>query len=204
MFSILYLLCLCAHLFICALWSPAGKGQTAWLSFVVSNCEFFTFPLVSWVRLGAWLYRFLIFAPLLTFPIWCPVSGVVLDCIDYWSLPSLILCYAVSSVCSLHSCGHLLVNDRALWLSCVVFSCVVPFSNKCVLAEFSWGWYSLTCLSPPVLLTVPGRCFLFGSFLLFMFRVSLCCAILSVPCSLVVACVILGCVYSWYLPSSFI
>ena len=41
-----------ARLFICALWSPAGKGLTSWLSFVVSNCEFVTFPLVSWVRCG--------------------------------------------------------------------------------------------------------------------------------------------------------
>ena len=46
------LLCLCVRLFICALWSPAGKGLTSWLSFVVSNCEFVTFPLVSWVRCG--------------------------------------------------------------------------------------------------------------------------------------------------------
>ena len=36
-FSVLCLLCLCARLFICALWSPAGKGLTSWLSFVVSN-----------------------------------------------------------------------------------------------------------------------------------------------------------------------
>ena len=49
---VLCLLCLCARLFICALWSPAGKGLTSWLSFVVSNCEFVTFPLVSWVRCG--------------------------------------------------------------------------------------------------------------------------------------------------------
>ena len=42
--SVFCLLCLCVHLFICALWSPAGKGLTSWLSFVVSNCEFFTFP----------------------------------------------------------------------------------------------------------------------------------------------------------------
>ena len=41
--SVLCLLCLCARLFICALWSPAGKGLTSWLSFVVSNCEFVTF-----------------------------------------------------------------------------------------------------------------------------------------------------------------
>ena len=65
-FSVLCLLCLCERLFICALWSPAGKGLISWLSFVVSNCEFVTFPLVSWVRCGTWLYRFLIFAPLLT------------------------------------------------------------------------------------------------------------------------------------------
>ena len=64
--SVLCLLCLFARLFICALWSPAGKGLTSWLSFVVSNCEFVTFPLVSWVGCGTWLYRLLILAPLLT------------------------------------------------------------------------------------------------------------------------------------------
>ena len=47
-FSVLRLLCLCARLFICA----AGKGLTCWLSFVVCNCEFVTFPLVSRVRCG--------------------------------------------------------------------------------------------------------------------------------------------------------
>ena len=50
--SVLCLLCACACLFIFALWSPAGKGLTSWPSFVVSNCAFFTFPLVSWVRCG--------------------------------------------------------------------------------------------------------------------------------------------------------
>ena len=56
-YSVLCLLCLCKRLFICALWSPAGKGLTSWLSFVVSSCEFVTFH-------------------------WYPGSGVVLDCID--------------------------------------------------------------------------------------------------------------------------
>ena len=51
-FSVLCLLCLFARLLICALWSPAGKGLTSWLSFVVSNCEFVTFLLLSWVRCG--------------------------------------------------------------------------------------------------------------------------------------------------------
>ena len=49
---VLCLLCLCVRLFICALWSPAGKGLTSWLSFVVSAVS------------------------------WYPGSGVVLECID--------------------------------------------------------------------------------------------------------------------------
>ena len=55
--SVLCLLCLCAHLFICALWSPAGKGLTSWLLFVVSTMS-------------------------LSLLHWYPESGVVLDCID--------------------------------------------------------------------------------------------------------------------------
>ena len=51
----------CARLFICALWSPAGKGLTSWLSFVVSPVS-------------------------LSLSHWYPGSGVVLDCIDSWSL----------------------------------------------------------------------------------------------------------------------
>ena len=44
-------------LFICALWSPAGKGLTSWLSYVVSTVS---------VSLSHWY----------------PGPGVVLDCID--------------------------------------------------------------------------------------------------------------------------
>ena len=55
--SVLCLLCLCARLFIYALWSPAGKGLTSGLSFLVSLCEF-------------------------SLSHWYPESGVVLDCID--------------------------------------------------------------------------------------------------------------------------
>ena len=51
-FSALCLLCLCARLFRCALWSPAGKGLTSWLAFVVSDCEFVTFLLVYWAMCG--------------------------------------------------------------------------------------------------------------------------------------------------------
>ena len=56
-FFVLCLLCLCARLFICALWSPAGKGLTSWLSCEVSTVS-------------------------LSLSHWYPGSGVVLDCID--------------------------------------------------------------------------------------------------------------------------
>ena len=59
--SVLCLLCLCARLFICALWSPAGKGLTSWLSFVVSTSS-------------------------LSFSRWCPGLGVVFDCILIFAL----------------------------------------------------------------------------------------------------------------------
>ena len=64
--SVLLLLCFRARLFIDALWSPAGKGLTSWLSFVMSSCEVVTVQLVSWLRCDAWLYRFLIFILFLT------------------------------------------------------------------------------------------------------------------------------------------
>ena len=55
--SVSRLLCRCARLFICALWLPAGKGLTSWLSFVVSTVS-------------------------LSLSLWYPGSGVVLDCIN--------------------------------------------------------------------------------------------------------------------------
>ena len=74
-FSVLCLLCLCTRLFIfCALWSPAGKGLTSWLSFVVYNCELFTFPLYpgSGVVLCALTYFALVGRHLRTI---CPLSA---------------------------------------------------------------------------------------------------------------------------------
>ena len=49
----LVLLCFRARLFSDGLCSPAGKGLTSWLLFVMSNCEVVTLPLVFWVRRGA-------------------------------------------------------------------------------------------------------------------------------------------------------
>ena len=42
----LFMSCVC-HAFVsahAALWSPAGKGLTSWLLFVMFNCVFVTFP----------------------------------------------------------------------------------------------------------------------------------------------------------------
>ena len=49
----LVLICFHARLFVDALWSPVGKGLTSWPSFVMSNCDVVTFPLLSWVGCGA-------------------------------------------------------------------------------------------------------------------------------------------------------
>ena len=53
MISVVFWLCFRACLFIGALWSSAPKGLTSWLSFVMSDFEVATFPLVSWVGCGA-------------------------------------------------------------------------------------------------------------------------------------------------------
>ena len=47
-FCLVFAMPLRASAFMC----PVPAGKEADLSFVVSNCEFVTFPLVSWVRLG--------------------------------------------------------------------------------------------------------------------------------------------------------
>ena len=55
--SVLCLLCLCARLFICALWSPAGERAELLALFGVSSVS-------------------------LSLSHWYPGSGVVLDCIN--------------------------------------------------------------------------------------------------------------------------
>ena len=41
-----------SRLFIAALWSPAGRGETSWISVVIFNCVFVTFScgILGWVR----------------------------------------------------------------------------------------------------------------------------------------------------------
>ena len=49
-----------------ALWSPAGEGLISGFLFMMSNCDVVILPSVFWVRCGACMYRFLIFALFLT------------------------------------------------------------------------------------------------------------------------------------------
>ena len=55
------------RLLIDALWSPAGKRLTSGLLFVMSNCKVVIFPLVSWVRCGAFIVSIPDLCPFLTF-----------------------------------------------------------------------------------------------------------------------------------------
>ena len=55
-FCLVFVMPLCASVYLCLVitcWEMADP----WLSFMVSNCNFVTFLLVSWVRCGTWLYR---------------------------------------------------------------------------------------------------------------------------------------------------
>ena len=56
LFCLVFAMSFCVSVYM-ALWSPAGKGLTSWLSFVVSTMS-------------------------LSLSNWYPGSGVVLDCID--------------------------------------------------------------------------------------------------------------------------
>ena len=95
--SVLCLLCLCARLLICALWSPAGKRLTSWLSFVVSTVS-------------------------LQLSHWYPGSGVVLDCIDSWYLhPYLLLLCSCCHVTVNLLCLFITVTWVGLWYMSVVF-----------------------------------------------------------------------------------
>ena len=46
-YTCLVLICFHARLFFDVMWSPAWKGLSFWLSFVMSSCDDVTFPLVS-------------------------------------------------------------------------------------------------------------------------------------------------------------
>ena len=115
--SVLCLLCRCKCLFICAFWSPAGKGLTSWLSFVVSNCN-------------------------CHFPIWYPGSGVVLDCIDSWSLHTYLL---YSSRCDMLNKDYLLTY----LLTYLLFpqnKCHVGYVYHFINIKTGWSYIAQLCL----------------------------------------------------------
>ena len=65
LFCLVFAMSLCASVYMCFVVTCWERADLLALVCGV-YCESVTFPLVSWVRCGTWLYRFLIFAPLLT------------------------------------------------------------------------------------------------------------------------------------------
>ena len=116
--SVLCLLCLCAHLFICALWSPPGKRLTSWLSFVVSAVS-------------------------LSLSHWYPGSSVVLDCIESWSLHPYLLVFVRLS--RLFSAALWSPAGKGLtsWLLFAMFNCVFVAFQCGVLGQV---WYLIASI----------------------------------------------------------
>ena len=100
--SVLNLLCLCARLFICALWSPAWKGLTSLLSFVVSTVS-------------------------LSLSHWYPGSGVVLDCIDSWSLPPYLLLLYVMFSCVTVTLSYGILGQVWYMIVSIFDICILSF-----------------------------------------------------------------------------
>ena len=95
-----------------------------------SNCEFVTFPFVSWVRCGTWLYRFLIFATLLTFIVFSNTwffKGIIVDkglnCVRFRCF--LIICVIWHTF-------------RVPWFG--LLSVIITFSGH---ANYVFNWFSI-------------------------------------------------------------
>ena len=129
----MFLFCLvfamfCARLFICASWSPAGKGLTSWLSFVVSSVS-------------------------LSLSHWYPGSGVVLDCIDSWSLQPYLLCPRARLSNSMYVSTMLRMRHKTLiefhqilfmhwyWLD-LSWDCYTSFSSRICKRVMALDWWN--------------------------------------------------------------
>ena len=159
-------------LFIAALWSPAGQGQTSKLSRVWCFLVFLSLShMVSRARCGAWLYLFLIFA---FFILHLRLKRTL----------HAKLCFGINFI--QHSFGALARNFRLTKFR--KFRGWQPTGpagdgetkrvRKCCLMSLSWYHLRLVEIGPLCfvflqwfLLTIPRRCFFFGSFLLFMLHV---------------------------------
>ena len=138
---------LCASVYLCLV-VTCWERADLWLSFVVYNREFVTFPLVSVVWCGTWLYRFLIFAPLLTF-----MQHICLLCL--WEAVQNILMLSIQNSISLQTfyCDALFYLTKAtmakwsFWAA--TLSHVIPckqinrcFDNLQVKPMFEQQWTS--------------------------------------------------------------
>ena len=120
----MFLFCLvfalfCARLFICASWSPAGKGLTSWLSFVVSSVS-------------------------LSLSHWYPGSGVVLDCIDSWSLQPYLLSEETSCIPMITRTNN--AKRLALLHQVVEIYEKVYTSNSLLETGLYWGLSCIECV----------------------------------------------------------
>ena len=108
----------CARLFICTLWSPAGKGLTSWLSFVVSSVS-------------------------LSLSHWYPGSGVVLDCIDSWSLHHYLLLKRLLVLLVPFQYWHQ-IGQKVCSQS--VLSSIYPLMDPEIIQKlFKLAWWNLIC-----------------------------------------------------------
>ena len=86
----IYVLCFVFVMLSCllsaVLWSPAGRGLTSCM----------------------WCFRYFCH-----FPMWCPGTSVVLDCINSWSLPSYILTLKTSTF--FFKCKKLEIDFVSKW-----------------------------------------------------------------------------------------
>ena len=114
----LFLSCVCyVWLLIVALWSPAWKGWP-----LGSRLWFITFPLVSCISNGTWLYRFLIFVLFLT------LHSVLL--MHWFGLWSVIAGFNICFGCS---------KDLSQICFMVIFTIIVWYTS---LFLFLWYWYN--------------------------------------------------------------
>ena len=128
----MFLFCLafavfCARLFICALWSPAGKGLTSWLLFVVSSVS-------------------------LSLSHWCPGSGVVLDCVDSWSLHHYLLLWIFQwKVCiQLELTDINIKGTRGATIRQKAYCDILRYGKPVLRYILRYTWYLHFCLLLPL------------------------------------------------------
>ena len=102
-------------LFLAALWSPAWNGLTSWLFVWLVcdlNCVLSLSHMVSWVKCGTWLYRFLIFAFFTLSSANSAYSWVLTVCKSIRFVVSVnkisALCNRKWRYCAIHSQGNIL------------------------------------------------------------------------------------------------